>query len=227
MSDNEIGDDPSDGETEVAEVPPETQAAVELPTLAAQGVAWSLDDAEEDHSRSRWRNRLVWAVLVTLLCAISIAVGGFSMELLAHRAQPPAVTVAAPRPEPTPTTTPTPTAAPAPPPPSPPPTVTVHAAPPPELPTPAPAPPGRGRFIVCPSGRDGVASAVTSCAFADNVRRVYYNQGQPDGLVAYSPVTDESYLMQCFGPYRATFTDGDVQDVVKCVGGNDAEVVVW
>ena len=33
--------------------------------------------------------------------------------------------------------------------------------------------------------------------------------------------------MQCFGPYRATFTDGDVQDVVKCVGGNDAEVVVW
>ena len=69
MSDNEIGDDPSDGETEVAEVPPETQAAVELPTLAAQGVAWSLDDAEEDHSRSRWRNRLVCGPCWSRCCA--------------------------------------------------------------------------------------------------------------------------------------------------------------
>jgi outer membrane biosynthesis protein TonB len=131
MSDDEIGD-VSDSETEVAEALAETQAAVELPTLAAEGVAWSLEDAGEDHPRSRWRNRLVWAGLATLLCATSIAVGGFSMELLAHRAQPPAETVAVPRPEPAPTTTPTPTAAPAPPPPPPQTTVitTVEVIPP-------------------------------------------------------------------------------------------------
>jgi hypothetical protein len=30
-----------------------------------------------------------------------------------------------------------------------------------------------GVFIACPSGRDGVATSVTSCEFADNVRRAY------------------------------------------------------
>jgi hypothetical protein len=211
----------------IPEVPPETQAAVELPTLAAEGVAWSLEDAEEDHSRSRWRNRLVWAVLVTLLCAISIAVGGFSMELLAHRAQPPPVTVAAPRPEPTPTTTPTPTAAPAPPP-APAQTVTVQAAPKPPVPqTESPEPPANGGFVMCPSTRDGVASAVTSCAFADKVRRGFYDQGMPETVIAYSPVTGQVYEMHCFGPLLAHFTNGKTLKAVKCVGGDDAEVVVW
>ena len=131
MSDNAIGD-MSDSETEVAEVLAETQAAVELPTLAAEGVAWSLEDAGEDHRPTRLRNRLLWAGLVVLVCATSAAVGGFSISLLEPRAQPPAVTVATPRPEPTPTTTPTPTAAPAPPPPPPQTTVitTVEVGPP-------------------------------------------------------------------------------------------------
>jgi hypothetical protein len=224
MNDNEIGD-VSDGEAEVAKVLAETQAAVELPTLPAEGVAWSLEDAGEDHLRSRWHNRLVWAVLVTLLCAISIAVAGFSMELLAHLAQPPAVTVAAPRPEPTPTTTPTPTAAPAPPPTQ---TVTVRAAPPPPVPqTESPEPPANLDFVMCPSTRDGVASAVTSCAFADNVRRGYYEQGMPETVIAYSPVTGQVYAMHCFGPFLAHFTSGETLKAVKCVGGDDAEVVVW
>ena len=32
-------------------------------------------------------------------------------------------------------------------------------------------------FIMCPSGRSGVATSVTSCAFADNVRYNYIRQG--------------------------------------------------
>jgi hypothetical protein len=71
------------------------------------------------------------------------------------------------------------------------------AAPPP--PTAAPPPPGAGPpedFKICPSGMSGVASDETSCAFADNVRSSWYSQpGQ--SVVAYSPVTQQSYLMTC------------------------------
>ncbi|OMC32110.1 hypothetical protein A5739_11340 [Mycobacterium colombiense] len=82
-----------------------------------------------------------------------------------------------------------------------------------------------GLFIECPSGRDGIASSVTSCPFADNVRRAYFTQ---DGniVVAYSPVTDQDYQMTCF-PSTAHFTNGLKVDAVECVGGNDADVVVW
>jgi hypothetical protein len=34
-------------------------------------------------------------------------------------------------------------------------------------------------FIMCPSGHDGVATEVTSCAFADNVRRAWLDQYGP------------------------------------------------
>lgn len=51
-------------------------------------------------------------------------------------------------------------------------------------------------FRLCPSGLTGVASAETSCAFADNVRRAWY--GQPGSVVtAYSPVTGRLYTMRC------------------------------
>lgn len=51
-------------------------------------------------------------------------------------------------------------------------------------------------FDVCPSGLTGVATPDTSCAFADNVRRAWY--GQPGTtVIAYSPVTDKFYTMQC------------------------------
>lgn len=67
------------------------------------------------------------------------------------------------------------------------------AAPPP------PPPPGAGpveNFKICPSGLTGVASDETSCAFADSVRSSWYSQpGQT--VVAYSPVTHQSYLMTC------------------------------
>lgn len=80
-------------------------------------------------------------------------------------------------------------------------------------------------FIMCPSGRDGVASAVTSCPFADMVRLAYLTQ-PGDVVTAYSPITEQSYVMTCH-PITAHFTNGMTVDGNECEGGNDADVVVW
>jgi Protein of unknown function (DUF2510) len=72
------------------------------------------------------------------------------------------------------------------------------AAPPPPAAVPPP-PPGAGpieHFKICPSGLSGVASDETSCAFADSVRSSWYSQPGAT-VVAYSPVTHQSYLMTC------------------------------
>ncbi|OMC34117.1 hypothetical protein A5740_10800 [Mycobacterium sp. GA-1841] len=75
------------------------------------------------------------------------------------------------------------------------------SAPPPAPRLPPPPPPVLSpgeleSFRLCPSGLTGVASAETSCAFADNVRRSWY--GQPGAIVtAYSPVTGRLYTMRC------------------------------
>ncbi|MCX8559815.1 hypothetical protein OS122_02735 [Mycolicibacterium mucogenicum] len=81
-------------------------------------------------------------------------------------------------------------------------------------------------FVMCPSGRAGVATAVTSCAFAENVRRGYYRQGSGE-VIAYSPVTDAVYDMWCQPGYRAVFNNGVVVTSALCVGGSNAAVVVW
>jgi len=114
--------------------------------------------------------------------------------------------------------------------PPPPPTVTVTALPP--APPPAPTtvisqPQGTNYdFLTCPSGRDGVATSVTSCEFADNVRRAYLDQGGPV-VMAYSPVTGNVYNMQCVSGFTAHMNNGLVVDAVRCVGGNNAVVVLW
>jgi|HubBroStandDraft_3_1064219.scaffolds.fasta_scaffold114666_2 hypothetical protein len=82
-------------------------------------------------------------------------------------------------------------------------------------------------FVMCPSGRDGVASTVTSCAFADNVRDAFYALGMPTYLRAYSPVTDQVYVMTCIHGYMAQFINGQALIVARCSGGSNAEVVVW
>ena len=81
-------------------------------------------------------------------------------------------------------------------------------------------------FIMCPSGRSGVATAVTSCPFADNVRYSYLTQS---GSVVrtYSPVTGQSYVMQCGEGFQAYFSNGATVRSARCVGGNNAVVVVW
>ena len=69
-------------------------------------------------------------------------------------------------------------------------------------------------FTVCPSGMSGVATDDTSCAFADNVRWAWYSQ--PGTIVtAYSPVTHQSYTMQCT-PTTTTFW----YEAKRCVGLN-------
>ena len=69
----------------------------------------------------------------------------------------------------------------------------------PRLPPPPPpflSPGEVENFRLCPSGLTGVASAETSCAFADNVRRAWY--GQPGSVItAHSPVTGRLYTMRC------------------------------
>ena len=67
---------------------------------------------------------------------------------------------------------------------------------------------------------------MTSCAFADNVRYSYLTQpGQV--VTAYSPVTTQYYTMQCAGGFTAYLTNGAVVNSARCVGGNNAVVVVW
>jgi len=76
------------------------------------------------------------------------------------------------------------------------------------------SPASADEFTVCPSGMSGVSTGDTSCAFADNVRWAWYSQ--PGSIVtAYSPVTHQSYTMQC------TSTATNFWPVAKrCVGVN-------
>ena len=69
-------------------------------------------------------------------------------------------------------------------------------------------------FDVCPSGHSGVATADTSCAFADNVSRAWYSQPSST-VLAYSPVTGDAYWMTC----AATATDY-WYEAKRCVGVN-------
>ena len=69
-------------------------------------------------------------------------------------------------------------------------------------------------FTVCPSGMSGVSTDDTSCAFADNVRWAWYSQ--PGNIVtAYSPVTDQSYTMQCTSTATTFWPEAK-----RCVGVN-------
>lgn len=80
-----------------------------------------------------------------------------------------------------------------------------------------PAPPAGA--AVCDSGV-AVGTSVTSCAFAQAVRAEYLRtgvNGQARMIVAYSPVTGQSYPMTCT-------PEGSV---VTCRGGNDAVVYVY
>ena len=81
-------------------------------------------------------------------------------------------------------------------------------------------------FLICPSGSSGVDTSVTSCAFADNVRYSYLTQsGQV--VTAYSPVTGQHYTMQCAEGFRAYLNNGTTVRSARCVGGNNAVVVIW
>ena len=81
-------------------------------------------------------------------------------------------------------------------------------------------------FAPCADGHSGIATNVTSCPFAENVRIAYLTQPGPD-VIAYSPVTGQAYDMLCSGGYVAHLTIGYTVPSVRCVGGNDAVVVLF
>lgn len=91
----------------------------------------------------------------------------------------------------------------------------VRPPPPPRVTVPPPAPSGPlENFKLCPSGLSGAASADTSCAFADNVRAAWYST-PGSTVMAYSPVTQQSYLMTC-----APATTDVWSEAKRCVGTN-------
>ncbi len=81
-------------------------------------------------------------------------------------------------------------------------------------------------FAVCPGGHAGIATTVTSCPFAQNVRSAYLNQVGPV-VVAYSPVTGMSYTMQCQPGFVASLNNGSTVNAVRCVGGDNAVVILF
>ncbi|UXA04433.1 hypothetical protein KXD96_15500 [Mycobacterium sp. SMC-2] len=210
----------------------------------APGLAWAHDDDDDDDDTVSWGTAaerasviLIGAVAAALVVGLLMWLGfylyGKTNPAPAPGAASPAATVPAAALPPI-----SPAAAPVPPPstvtvtPAPPPTVTVQAAPPPPAPEvkPAPAlppPGGTDIFTICPDGHEGVVGGHTSCAFAENVRRTFYNSGMANTFTAYSPVTGDAYEMTCAGRYPAYFTDGTTKVSTRCYGGDNAEVVIW
>jgi hypothetical protein len=80
-------------------------------------------------------------------------------------------------------------------------------------------------FIPCADGHSGIATSVTSCPFAENLRAAYLTQGGPD-VIAYSPVTGMYYNMLCSGGYIAQLP-GRAVTSVRCQGGDNAVVVLF
>jgi hypothetical protein len=230
-------------ETEVGPAADETELVPPV-TVSASKLAWSDEDGDPggDYSWGRAAERASIIVLAAVAAAVVIGLlvwFGFSLNgqnttpgaststvrpvTIEPAAALPAIT-GAPVPVAAPPSTVTVTAAP-------PPTVTVQAAPP-QAPVVQPAPvvpPDEGThvFDICPDGHEGVVGGHTSCAFAENVRRTFYNSGMSNEFTAYSPVTGDAYEITCAGRYPAHFTDGSTLISTRCYGGDNAEVVIW
>jgi hypothetical protein len=90
-------------------------------------------------------------------------------------------------------------------------------------------------FVPCPAtfsgggypSASGIASTVTSCPFAENVRYNYIVSGGMSVINAYSPAMGEVYTMQCGTGFTAHLSNGMTVNSVRCVGGNDAVVVLY
>jgi hypothetical protein len=82
-------------------------------------------------------------------------------------------------------------------------------------------------FEMCPDGLEGVVGGHTSCEFAENVRAAFFACGECHHFLAYSPVVEKRFEMDCEGLYPAYMRDGEVLTSTRCYGGEDAEVVIW
>jgi hypothetical protein len=216
------------GDAETEFVPPATEAA--------PGHAWSVEEPVTEALSRPWRS--VWVVAASgLLCSVIVAFAIFGVVALARdghdgkreanpttpaqptappTSSPTALAAAAAQPSLTVTAQPAPTVTVTPPPT----TVTAQAA----LP---PATGGTDVFTTCPDGREGVVGGRTTCAFAANVRQIFYASGMSNNFTAFSPVTGEGYEMTCVGRYPAYFSDGSTKVSTRCYGGDNAEVVIW
>ncbi|GJO33251.1 hypothetical protein NJB1507_44810 [Mycobacterium marinum] len=199
------------------------------PTVVASELAWSLDDDSTAATTTPRSWRSVWTVAglgvlgaaaaAGVIAAIGVgkdtgsvqgAPGPDTTEETALLPPPPAGAASPPSAPATVTVTPTPL-----------PTITVEAN---------PRPPPNGRtdiFTVCPDGHEGVVGGHTTCAFAQNVRSIFYATGMANTFTAFSPVTGKAYKMNCVGRYPAYFTDGSMMISTRCYGANNAEVVIW
>lgn len=187
----------------------------------AAPTAWS-DYTGEEPKDLRWKRAwLIATAIFVPLIVVAVIVGVWVNQLSkpSGAGEPQKVITVAAQPAP-PVVPPTVTVT------APPPvtvTQTAQAAPPPLTVT---APPTQGTFLICPDGHTGVATSVTSCQFAVNVRYGYLRQGGPT-VIAYSPVTGETYEMQCHAGFTSHLSNGQTVDSVRCVGGNDAVVILW
>jgi hypothetical protein len=187
------------------------------PPTEVRTSAWSDEQREDqpDRGGQSWKQvGLIAAAIFVPLTALVVIIGLW----LQQRSKPPA---------PEPSRAPQPTSAVASPPVTvtapPPVTVTQPPAPPPVTVT---APPANETFIICPDGHSGVATGVTSCQFAMNVRQSYLSGGGPT-VIAYSPVTGDTYQMQCLSGYTSHLNNGLTVNSVRCTGGNNAVVILW
>ncbi|MFC3777363.1 hypothetical protein ACFOTF_18065, partial [Mycolicibacterium holsaticum] len=97
----------------------------------------------------------------------------------------------------------------------------VRDTPPPPVVKPPPAAAGPvENFKICPSGLSGVASGDTSCAFADSVRSSWYSHPGPT-VVAYSPVTHQSYVMHCISAVTDVWPQA-----MRCLGTNNQGTIL-
>lgn len=225
-------------ETEIGPAAAETELVPQL-TVAASELAWSRAEDGDTGGEYSWGRAAERAsIIVIAAAAVAVAIAlliwlGFHLHDQTKPTAAPGtvrpVTIepaaAAPPPPSTVTVTPAPPA-----------TVTVQAAQPPPPPAPAPAvkpapalppPGGTDVFTICPDGHEGVVGGHTTCAFAENVRRAFYNSGMANTFTAYSPITGDAYEMTCAGRYPAYFTDGSTTISTRCYGGDNAEVVIW
>ncbi len=226
MTDDDLADHQPEtavaGNDETTIVPPATEIA--------QWPAWSVEEPATVALPRPWRS--VWTIAgIGLFSGVVIAFAVFGVVALlkddgpsttpaqptAPVASSPTTSAAAPaQPSLTVTAQPAPTVTVTPPPA----TVTAQAA----LP---PAAGGTDVFTICPDGHEGVVGGHTTCAFAANVRQIFYATGMSNDFTAFSPVTGEGYEMTCVGRYPAHFSDGSTMISTRCYGGDNAEVVIW
>lgn len=222
-------------ETEIGTAADETEFVPPL-TVAGPEFAWSNEDGDAGGDNSWGRAAERASIIAIAGAAVAVAVGlliwlGFHLRDQTRPTPIPEATRPAtivPEALPKVTAAPPSTVTVVPPAPA---TVTVQALPPP-APTVKPAPvlpppSGTHVFTICPDGHEGVVGGHTSCAFAANVRQVFYASGMAGSFTAFSPVTGDGYEMTCAGRYPAYFSDGSTKISTRCFGGDNAEVVIW